>query len=240
MPKRADYVADLRALPVDDVAGYLGRHSNLPGPRANLTLLDAAGDVLPGPIAFGFAEAEDEYLACCGAVALGRLAAEDPSDDAALVRLRQLATDQRWRVREGVAIALQRIGDRDPARLRSIVADWSQSRQALVLRAAVAGICEPRLLADPLTCEQALAACQQATDFVADSPADQRKAPAMRTLRQALGYCWSVAVAAEPERGLPRLLALDVADRDVAWIVCENRKKQRLKRVLEAAAAPTC
>lgn len=236
MPKRAGYVAELRALPIDQIADYLGRHSNLPGPRANLTLLDAAGDVLPSPVAYRFAEAEDEYLACCGAVALGRVALDDPADESALARLLNLAADDRWRVREAVAIALQRIGDQDPARLRSIVADWVRSKDALVIRAALAGICEPRLLADQLTVEQAVAACGVATEFVADAPADQRKAPAMRTLRQALGYCWSVAVAADVQRGLPAFLALDVDDPDVAWIVAENRKKQRLKRILDAAA----
>lgn len=235
--KRADYVADLRAQSVDAIAGYLGQHSNLPGPRANLTLLDAAGDVLPGSIAYRFAADDDEYLASCGAVALGRVVSEGPADEAALSRLLQLATDGRWRVREAVAIALQRIGDHDAAQMRSIVAQWVQSNNALVIRAALAGICEPRLLADRLTAEQAVTACDRATDFVAGWPVNRRKDPALRTLRQALGYCWSVAVAADPQRALPRFLALDLADRDVGWIVGENRKKQRLKRILDADAA---
>lgn len=55
----------------------------------------------------------------------------------------------------------------------------------------------------------------------------------MRSLRQALGYCWSVAVAADPVAGMPRFLALgDSTDRDVAWIVRENGKKARLARLL--------
>ena len=55
----------------------------------------------------------------------------------------------------------------------------------------------------------------------------------MRTLRQALGYCWSVAVAADPEHGLPRFLALSASpDPDVAWVVRENRRKARLARLL--------
>jgi hypothetical protein len=52
-------------------------------------------------------------------------------------------------------------------------------------------------------------------------------------LRQALGYCWSVAVAADPATGLPRFRTLAAADDpDVAWIVRENSRKARLANVL--------
>ena len=55
----------------------------------------------------------------------------------------------------------------------------------------------------------------------------------MRTLRQALGYCWSVAVAADPDLALPAFEALEAsADPDVRWIVRENLRKARLQRVL--------
>lgn len=55
----------------------------------------------------------------------------------------------------------------------------------------------------------------------------------VRVLRKALGYCWSVAVAADPSRGLPRFQALaGSTDPDVVWIVRENRKKARLARLL--------
>jgi hypothetical protein len=55
----------------------------------------------------------------------------------------------------------------------------------------------------------------------------------VRTLRQALGYCWSVAVAADPAAGLPRFLALAASpDPDVAWVVHSNRGKARLAGVL--------
>ena len=54
----------------------------------------------------------------------------------------------------------------------------------------------------------------------------------MRTLRQALGYCWSVAVAADPESGLAAFRALDESDPDVAWIVRSNAGKARLTGLL--------
>jgi hypothetical protein len=58
----------------------------------------------------------------------------------------------------------------------------------------------------------------------------------VRTLRQALGYCWSVAVAGDPAAGLPAFAALRAGtgdDADVAWVVRENEKKSRLRRLLD-------
>jgi len=56
----------------------------------------------------------------------------------------------------------------------------------------------------------------------------------VRALRQALGYCWSVAVVGDPAAGVPRFAALrGSSDPDVAWVVRENEKKARLRRVLD-------
>jgi hypothetical protein len=55
---------------------------------------------------------------------LGRLALLEP--DTVLERLRKLASDPRWRVREGVAIALQRIGRADMRMLLTEMRDWAR------------------------------------------------------------------------------------------------------------------
>nr|WP_300141179.1 HEAT repeat domain-containing protein [Propionicimonas sp.] len=229
---RAEYAAALAALSAEQRPDYLTAHSNLPGPRANLTLLDAAADTLPRAAALALADSTDEYLACCGVATLGRLILENP-DDRDLVDLLTLrCADGRWRVREACAIAAQRIGDGDPARLRDLVAAWVADPHPLVVRAGIAAICEPRLLADPDTAAAALAACRRATEHLLATPPERRRDADVRTLRQGLGYCWSVAVAASPEPGLAAFLALGSDDPDVAWVVRENRKKQRLARLL--------
>ncbi len=52
-------------------------------------------------------------------------------------------------------------------------------------------------------------------------------------LRQALGYAWSVVIAALPGEGLPLFRDLETStDPDIEWIVRENLKKARLKRLL--------
>ncbi len=228
--KRAEYADALRALPSDEIAAYLTANSGLPGPRSNLTLLDAAGDVLSRGLALRFIEEADEYLASCGTVTLGQLLLE--GDRSLIPRLTGLAADDRWRVRESVAIAAQRVGDRDPVLLRELVAAWTSDANPLVVRAGIAAVCEPRLLADPATAAAAIAACQAATVDLMATPSGHRRDADVRTLRQGLGYCWSVAVAGNPVHGLPAFAALDTSDPDVAWVVAENRKKKRLIALL--------
>lgn len=228
----AQYRAELANLAPADLADYLTRHSGLPGPRANLTLLDVAGDVVPEPQIWEFLDEPEEYLVCCGVVGLGRLllAADDP--EPLLERLRVAAADDRWRVREAAAIAVQRIGDAAPELLRTIVASWVEAADPLVVRAGVAAICEPRLLRDPLTATAALAACERATAALAAIPRSARRKDAARVLRKGLAYCWSVAVAASPQRGLGQFFAIDTEDPDLAWVVAQNLTKQRMKRLL--------
>ena len=59
-----------------------------------------------------------------------------------------------------------------------------------------------------------------------------RKTDAFKTLRQGLGYCWSVAVAALPDAGKPLMEKwLASPDPDIRWIMRENLKKNRLVRM---------
>ena len=72
------------------------------------------------------------------------------------------------------------------------------------------------------------------TADLARSPLPARCETAVRTLRQTLGYAWSVAIAAVADDGLAAFSRLEAdADPDIAWIVRENRKKARLKRLFD-------
>lgn len=231
MPRRADYRAELSHLPAADWMDYLTAHSGLPGPRGNLELAAAAAEQADAGMIDTLIATGDEYLVFCGVVGLGkRLAA---GDEQVVARLRTHATDGRWRVREAVAMALQRCGDEDLTRMLQIVSVWADDPDPLVQRAAAAGVCEPRLLRSPGAAAVAVDVCERATRSLVARPAGQRRDPAVRVLRKGLGYCWSVAVAADPSRGLPRFRALaGSTDPDVVWIVRENRKKARLARLL--------
>lgn len=113
-----------------------------------------------------------------------------------------------------------------------LVLDWATDPHPLVQRAAAAGICEPRLLVGPAAAAVAIEVCRRTTSALAARPAESRRDTDVRSLRQALGYCWSVAIAADPGQGLPAFWALDDQDPDIAWIVQENLKKARLTRLL--------
>ncbi|WP_082812760.1 hypothetical protein [Cellulomonas timonensis] len=239
MGRREEYREAVSGLSGDTLDEYLDTRSGLPGPRANLELAGAVADVADVGEAWRLAGSDREYTRLCGVVALGAVAAR--SDDAAraqaLERLRAEASDDRWRVREAVALALQRIGDADPGLLRDVVRDWIAQDDLLVMRAALAGVCEPRLLRDPETAALALEACDRATARLGRLSPAVRRNPQVRVMRQALGYCWSVAGAADPERGLPLFARLaGSSDPDVRWVDRENRRKARLQRLVSPAS----
>ena len=165
-----------------------------------------------------FAGSDDEFLVMCGVVGLGRLVAEGPRDQ--LVTLRALASDERWRIREAVAMALQRWGDADVDGMLTEVERWADGTP-LEQRAAIVAACEPRLLREPEAARRTLALVHRVTVMLPRSRD--------RVLRQALGYCWSVAIAALPTRACVE--ASSSGDPDVRWVVRENLKKARLARL---------
>lgn len=235
-----DYRPDLEA--ATDQVEYLRAHSGLPGPRGNLELMQAAADI-GDELRFrhwlslgsrlgtsGVPEAAaptDEFLAMCGIVGLGRLVAEGRRD--LLTDLRSQACDPRWRVREGVAMALQRLGDADVGSLLAIARAWAEA-EPYVQRAAIAAISEPRLLRDPDIARSAVDVVDRVTTLLAASKF--RRTDEFRVLRQALAYCWSVVVVGSPSHGKKLMERwLDSGDADVRWIMRENLKKARLTRL---------
>jgi len=220
------YRAALRE--VDDLEVYLAAHSGLPGPRGNLELAMAAAEELDHAVLERLARSDDEFEAFCGVVGFGRAVAEGRID--LVAALRAHANDRRWRVREAVAMALQRWGDADLAAMLGEAATWVTGSR-LEQRAAAAGACEPRLLRDPSVVRRVLALLEAITATLPG--ASDRRTAEYRTLRQALGYCWSVAIAADPVDGLATFSRWRAsADPEVAWVVRENLKKSRLLKVL--------
>ncbi|MEI7771986.1 MAG: HEAT repeat domain-containing protein, partial [Chloroflexales bacterium] len=124
----------------------------------------------------------DEFLAVCGVLGLGRLLAEGQRD--LLPRLRGLARDPRWRTREGVAMALQRLGDADMAALLEAMEAWATDTP-LVQRAAAAALCEPRLLRDPAHAARVLAVLDTITASIMQQR--DRRGAAFVALRKGLG-----------------------------------------------------
>ena len=234
MTKAENYRAQLTTLKTWDE--FLMKESGLPGPRGNIELAQVVADegdeaLFLRFLAFDATRAPTnspyEFLAFCGAVGLGRLVAEGKR--AYLKTLRACASDSRWRMREGVAMALQRVGDANmPALLREME-KWSAGN-LLEKRAAVAALCEPRLLRERKHVERVLAILVDVTASIAH--VQDRKSDEFIALKKGLGYCWSVAVAALPDTGKKKMekwFARD--DHDIRWIMRENLKKDRLRRM---------
>lgn len=231
--KIEQYRMALRECP--DWAAFLRANSNLPGPRGNLELaeaiyLEGSRDQFLRLIAGDSAQAAENtpemYVIFCGIVGLGRLLVG--GERACLPTLRAYASDGRWRIREGVAIALQKYGAVDIHGLLAEMHAWAGG-SFLEQRAVVAALCEPALLGDPGVAREVLGILDVIT--AALSQASERKSDGFRVLRQALAYGWSVAAAAEMQAGKAALEGwFSSPDPDVRWLMRENLKKKRLER----------
>lgn len=234
MTKVDEYRARLRTLAGWDA--YLLAESGLPGPRGNIELAQAVADegdlqLFQRYTTYTIDRAPTgspyEFLAFCGVVGLGRLLAEGNHE--LLAPLRRHASDPRWRIREAVAMALQRLGDVDMGRLITEMGAWSEGTP-LEQRAAAAALCEPRLLRRAEHAREVLAILDRITASL-DRIADRRSEDFL-ALRKGLGYCWSVAVVALPTEGKALMETwLDAPGRDVQWIMRTNLKKARLARM---------
>jgi hypothetical protein len=237
MGKVEEYREKLRTL--DSWDAYLMQESRLPGPRANLELAFAVASEGSADQLLRYAALDcvlapsntpEEFLAVCGVMGLGYLAAR--GEPAYLPVLRDRASDPRWRIREAVALGLQEYGQTSMERLLEMMEEWSKGT-LLERRAVVATLCEPRLLADPDHARRVLELLHDITKSVLDE--DDRRSEAFRVLRKGLAYGWSVAVAAQPPIGKPCMETwIRSQDPDLRWIMRQNLKKKRLWRMDEA------
>lgn len=230
MTKVEEYRRALQSL--QDWVPFLMRNSGLPGPRGNLEL------------AYAVAEEGDEkhfnhfqtyhaeentpevFVVFCGIVGLGKLAAHQPD---LFNRLREYASDPRWRIREAVATGLQLAGDQDMDRLLLEMKTWAEGNW-YEKRAAAAALAEPRLLKNPKHAKQVLQVLDKTTKSMEAS--ENSREDAFQVLRKAMGYCWSVAVVALPDFGKPLMEKwLNSPDKDIRWVMKENLKKNRLVKI---------
>jgi hypothetical protein len=236
MSKVEEYRLVLRGLAEWDP--YLLEQSGLPGPRGNIELGRAAAQEASPERIWGWLEwnherapanTREEFLAFCGVLGLGRLAAE--GDELALAQLHRHASDERWRAREAVAMAIQQMADADFDTTITVVGEWAHEGW-LEQRAAIAGLCEPHLLTTTERTAAVFDILDVVTQAIANAPAADRKNSDYRTLRQGLGYCWSVATVADPAAGPRRMERwIDDSDDDIRWVMRTNLSKKRLQRM---------
>jgi hypothetical protein len=232
-----------------ELVEYVMSNSNLPGPRANLELADAFSGALrdyaqkegkrcwalcmkmieataeEGPV-----NTPEEFVPFCGAVGIGSIGSTQPVFfDHAIVTLRALAKDSRWRMREAVRMGLQRLAATRPRDTLMAIENWIGEGDWLEMRAIAATVAEPSLLRDEEMATWALKLHRKIFDRALEMQGG--KTDQFLVLRKALGYTLSVVVRAAPREGfefMAQLLASQ--DEDVKWILKENVKKKRLER----------
>jgi hypothetical protein len=234
MSKIDDYRQKLKKL--DNWIPYLKMNSGLPGPRGNLELAQAVVEEanekqIEEFLSFSSEKARENtpevFILFCGVFGLGKLIANGNQEY--FTRLRTYASDHRWRIREATAMALQLVGDQNMNILLKELKGWSTGNW-LERRAVAAGLAEPRLLIESRIAHQILKILDEITNAIAS--AGDRANEEYKVLRQAMGYCWSVVVAALPEAGKPMMEKwIASEDRDIRWIMKENLKKNRLIRM---------
>ena len=256
MTKREQHAEELKEIlsqfPKRDVSielyAYITANSNLPGPRGNLELAAAFEDVIFNQtnvdavrdfwnlcVTMTNLSAEEapvgnpkELIVFCGARGIGAIGAAHPEYQLeALHRLEELSQDTRWRLREGVAMAIQKMIVEDSIIVQEELDRWIGCGNWLVLRGAVAGIAEPKLLVKADFAKWSIEAHRKVFDRIINS--SDRKSGEFRILRKALGYSLSVVVKANPDEGFHLLGELiEKDDSDLKWIIKENLKKKRL------------
>ncbi len=222
-----------------DQEQYLLANSCLPGPRSNLELLYAFIEVsdldfilkllqkhYPNPPV----NTPEEFVQCCAVSALGKFILA--GDDSLIEKLRRYASDNGWRIRESVAMALQHIGKNNLPKLMQTIEGW-ESGNNYEQRAVAAGLCEPVNLKNDEIKNFTLLTLRNITEGLKTSP--EPAGESFKTLIQALCYCWSVAIVAMPEKG--KLFFEEIAELEnkvIRKIVKENLKKNRLIKMDKA------
>jgi len=239
----------------EKIREYLASNSNLPGPRGNLELAYAFAEEVEYfsssnlskmwelasrliRVSPNEAPVNDpkEFLPFCGAVAIGTIA----SSHLELLReafllLKKLANDPRWRMREGVAMGLQKLIEKQGQDVLAELDGWIVKNDWLAMRAVAAAVAEPALLKDRQTAKSALALHKKILSHAL--AARDRKTDDFRILRQALGYSLSVVVCANPKEGFEYMQQIaSLHDADILWVIRENLKKNRLTKNFPAEA----
>lgn len=232
---------------------YLRDQSRLPGTRANLELVNSLSDLLAAIVPEQpeqvwmlvqylvrdekqvVKNTPDEFVVLCGVVAYGACGSVRTEWHAEVFdMMKNFANSKSWRVREGVAMALQRMLPVVSQETIEYLVELATHGNCFQQRASIVVIAEPSLLRDQAIIDTALAIQRLVLVRLHEVSATDRKREDVRVLRQSLGYTLSVVTAATPDKGFA--LMRDCAkwnDADINWILRENLKKKRLAKYVE-------
>lgn len=233
MGKRDEFVSRLESIlrDKDELETFVVEHSNLPGPRGNLELAfglaEIYGDVEVllewADITEDQADVNDprSFLAFCAAVCFGKIYSKT-KDPQLLRRLKQLANDGRWRMREAVAFGFQKIGEQDFHALETIFSEWMKDANNLERRAVLVSLAHP-----PFLTPERAKFCFEITDVILKQIANGEN---FDILKKGLEFTISVFVVANRRLGFRFIRKWIGQSKHIDSILEKNLKKNRLMK----------
>ncbi|MFW9876821.1 MAG: hypothetical protein ACFFG0_27320 [Candidatus Thorarchaeota archaeon] len=231
------------------LVGYFINNSNLPGRRANLELANAFADnsaefkessskklwdLCLFLISFTPDKAPSndpkEFLSFCGTWAIGAIGASNPKYyHESLNILKKQSEDNRWRVREAVALGLQKLLMKHPDKTLTKIREWIEDTNWLTMRAVVAGVAHLSVLVNNNISKNALQIHElifskiiSCTNFSSEE---------FKILKKGLSYTLSVIVLANPDEGFKFLSDyINTENKYIQMILRDNLKKNRLTK----------
>ena len=216
---------------------YLKENSCLPGPRANLELLyqfisNASEQEIANCLAFADnapLNSPSEFVLMCGVAA--RIKQTALLHGIMDFGLKEFANHDSWRVRESVCIGFQ--CSKENVSPVEMLNNLSILKHGTLLekRAYIATLCDPILLTYYI--QPSVIIDDLLIITLECFRTNEKLFEELRVLRKALGYCWSVAICADEIKGkqvFEQLLAYKDS-KHIQWIVKENLKKNRLKKL---------
>lgn len=236
---------------ISKIEKFLFEHSNLPGPRANLTLVyDFANYFKQHNINNGLlnmliswcninieeAPVNDvkEYLPLVGIVSLGANYpyANESIRESILNQIRLAMNSERWRTREGSAMALQEIAEHDFTPVKELIVSILDDANLLEKRAIIAALAHPPILKDN---REITEFCLKVSSKILDDIINMDNAlfgsEDYKVLAKGLKYALSVFVAYLPKKGFEFFeIYVDKQNSEINKIIKTNLTKARIAK----------
>jgi hypothetical protein len=233
---------------IDELENTLISNSNLPGRRANLEMAFALSDCFEKTDASEIhwrmllewtrispndapVNHPREFLPFCAILSLGSLYnnADKKRKEHIISIIRASASDRRWRIREAVAMAFQRVSEKNFIAIKEIFSEWIKKASLLEKRAILAALAHPPVLDH----KENVIFCFRIADEILQSLLKlnriERKSEEFAILRKGLEFTISVYVACLHEEGFRFLKKwAQEDDADIKKILKSNLNKTRL------------
>lgn len=212
-------------------------NSKLPGKRANLELMwqfaksttKVETNLCLQYKDYDLNNTPEEFVMMCGIIGLCTINKTKPK--IALNQIEEYANSSSWRVREAVAMGIQELIQIKTDEVLHILDDWSLKNDKYK-RCLIAGLCEPKNLKNKNILDSAFNYLNKFTEEF--SSYSNKLTEDQKILRKALAYAWSVAIVEDVEQGKSLFAKfVDYNNKNILWIVKNNLKKNRLKKMDE-------